>query len=120
VLVGPLTKKGARKLHPSVRAEMIRRSNVYVSLCQASEWGMRGLQGSFPRFKKRLPLDSSKRELRLVMAADTNSYSSFISYLFLRIPTLRIFRLLATQLRRERRDERNGAARLVCTNTQNH
>ena len=52
VLVGPLTKKGARKLHASVRAEMIRRSNIYVSLCQASEWGMRALQGSFPRFKK--------------------------------------------------------------------
>jgi len=62
VFVGPLTKKGARKLHPSVRAEMIRRSNIYVSLRQASEWGMRALQGSFPRFKKRLPSNSAKRE----------------------------------------------------------
>jgi hypothetical protein len=62
VLVGPLTKKGARKLHASVRAEMIRRSNIYVSLRQASEWGMRALQGSFPRFKSRLPSNSAKRE----------------------------------------------------------
>jgi hypothetical protein len=30
-------------------------SNVYVSLCQASEWGMKGLQGTFPQCKKRLP-----------------------------------------------------------------
>ena len=29
---------------------------------QASEWGMRGLQGSFPRIKKRLLSDSAKRE----------------------------------------------------------
>lgn len=62
VLVGPLTKKGARKLHASVRAEMIHRSNIYVSLRQASEWGMRALQGSFPRFKSRLPSNSAKRE----------------------------------------------------------
>mgnify|MGYP001105559182 CR=1 FL=1 len=62
ILVGPLTKKGAWKLHPSVRTEMVRRSNIYVSLRQASEWGMCGLQGSFPRIKKRLPSDSAKRE----------------------------------------------------------
>ena len=61
VLVGPLTKKGARKLHASVQAEMIHRSNIYVSLRQASEWGMRALQGSFPRFKSRLPSNSGKK-----------------------------------------------------------
>ena len=62
ILVGPLTKKGARKLHASVQAEMIHQSNIYVSLRQASEWGMRALQGSFPRFKSRLPSNSAKRE----------------------------------------------------------
>jgi hypothetical protein len=36
-------------------------SNVYTSLRQASEWGMRGLQGSFPRCKKRLPTDNLLR-----------------------------------------------------------
>ena len=38
-------------------------SNVYTSLRQASEWGMRGLQGTFPRSKKRLPSDKDKRRL---------------------------------------------------------
>ena len=42
---------------------MVRVSNVYTSLRQASEWGMRGLQGSFPRFKKRLPSNSRLRRL---------------------------------------------------------
>ena len=37
-------------------------SNCYVSLRRASEWGMRGLQGSFLRFKKQLPSDKSKRK----------------------------------------------------------
>ena len=60
ILVGPLTKKGARKLHASVRAEMIRQYLCFAS--SASEWGMRALQGSFPRFKKRLPSNSAKRE----------------------------------------------------------
>jgi hypothetical protein len=35
--------------------------NVYTSLRQASEWGMRGLQGTFPRCKKRLPSNKEKR-----------------------------------------------------------
>ena len=44
---------------------MIRLSNVYTSLRQGSEWGMRGLQGSFPRCKKYLPSDKDKREMVL-------------------------------------------------------
>jgi hypothetical protein len=31
-----------------VRDNLIPLSNVYKSLWQASEWGMRGLQGTFP------------------------------------------------------------------------
>ena len=42
---------------------LLKVSNVYVSLCQASEWGMRGLQGTFPRFKKRRPGNAFKRSL---------------------------------------------------------
>ena len=38
-------------------------SNVYTSLRQASEWGMRGLQGTFPRLKKCLLSDKYKRRL---------------------------------------------------------
>ena len=41
----------------SVCDNLICLSNIYTSLQQASEWGMHELQGSFPRCKKRLPLD---------------------------------------------------------------
>ena len=34
-----------------------------MSLRQASEWGMRGLQGSFPCCKKRLPGNPEKQKL---------------------------------------------------------
>ncbi len=35
-------------------------TNIYTSLQQASEWGMRGLQKTFPWCKKHLPLDNDK------------------------------------------------------------
>ena len=38
-------------------------SNVYVSFRQSSECGMRALQASFPRFKKRLPSDAKQPRL---------------------------------------------------------
>ena len=41
----------------------LRLSNVHTSLRQASEWGMRGLQGTFPRCKKRLPSDTENCRL---------------------------------------------------------
>ena len=61
ILVGPVPERTARRLHRDMRDYLLRLSNVYTSLRQASEWGMRGLQGSFPRFKKRLPSDSFRR-----------------------------------------------------------
>ena len=61
ILVGPIPERSARHLHSAVRDNMIRLSNVYTSLRQASEWGMRGLQGTFPWCKKCLPSDSEKR-----------------------------------------------------------
>ena len=64
-LVGPVTKRAARRLHRDVRDYLLRISNVHTSLRQASEWGMRGLQGTFPRCKKRLPSDSEQRRLVL-------------------------------------------------------
>jgi hypothetical protein len=65
ILVGPVTKCAARQLHHDVRDYYLRVSNVHTSLWQASEWGMRGLQGSFPCCKKRLLSDAIK--LRLVI-----------------------------------------------------
>lgn len=61
--VGPITKRAARRLHRDVRDYLLLISNVHTSLRQASEWGMRGLQGTFPRCKKRMPSDSALRRL---------------------------------------------------------
>ena len=48
-----------------MRDYLLRISNVHTSLHQASEWGMHGLQGSFPRCKRRLPTNAAKRRLVL-------------------------------------------------------
>jgi hypothetical protein len=66
-LVGPVTKSAARRLHRDVRDYLLKISNVHTLLRQASEWGMRGLQGTFPRWKKRLP--SNHHQRRLVLEA---------------------------------------------------
>jgi hypothetical protein len=57
-LVGPITKRAARRLHRDVRKYLLRISNAHTSLWQASEeWGMCGLQGTFPCCKKCSPSD---------------------------------------------------------------
>ncbi len=48
-LVGPVTKRVARRLHRDVQDYLLKISNAHTSLRQASEWGMRGLQGTIPR-----------------------------------------------------------------------
>ena len=45
-----------------------------MSLRQASEWGMRGLQGSFPHVKKRLPTDSNKRHMLIELIAYVHNF----------------------------------------------
>ena len=62
ILVRPFNDRTARRLHPHVRDYLLCVSNVYTSLRQASEWGMRRMH---PRCKKRLPSDSLKRRLVL-------------------------------------------------------
>ena len=47
--VRPLSKKMKSQLAPSNRDAIIRQHETYVSLRQASEWGMRALQGTFCR-----------------------------------------------------------------------
>ncbi len=61
ILVGPIPERSACQLHPLVRDNLIRLSNVYMSIRQASEWGMHGLQGTFPQCKKSLLSDKEKR-----------------------------------------------------------
>jgi hypothetical protein len=62
ILVGPISKRQAKRLAPNLRPYLLRISNIYTSLRQASEWGMRSLQGTFPRCKKRLPGNAEKRK----------------------------------------------------------
>ena len=52
VLVGPVTKRAARHLHCDIRDYYLCICNIHTLLRQASEWGMRGLQGTFPQLKK--------------------------------------------------------------------
>ena len=52
-----------QRLHCNVRDYLLLISNVHTSLRQASEWWMHGLQGMFPRCKKRMPSDSALRRL---------------------------------------------------------
>jgi hypothetical protein len=59
--VGPVSKRLVRRLHCDVHNYLLRISNVHTSLQQASEWGMRGMQGTFPRCKKRLLSDDEMR-----------------------------------------------------------
>jgi hypothetical protein len=62
ILVGPIPERSAQRLVSSARDRLLKLSNIHTSLHQASEWGMRGLQGSFPRCKKRLPTDKVLRQ----------------------------------------------------------
>ena len=63
ILVGPMSRRTSGQLSPFIHPRLLQLSNCYVSLRQASEWGMRGLQGTFPRCKKRLPGNPFIRKL---------------------------------------------------------
>ncbi len=62
ILVGPISKRQAKRLAPNLRPYLLRISNIYTSLQQASKWGMQSLRGTFPRCKKRLPGYAEKRK----------------------------------------------------------
>ena len=61
VLLGPISQRESLKLSPILSEALLERASMIVSLRQASEWGMRGLQGTFPRLKSRLTSDKTKR-----------------------------------------------------------
>ena len=56
-----MSRRRREQLDDRVRDYLLEESNIYVSLRQASEWGMRALQGTFPRLKARLPADNDFR-----------------------------------------------------------
>ena len=60
--VGPMSQRTRDNIAPALRRAVLQRHNLYVSLRQSSEWGMRALQGSFSRLKARLPSDKLKRK----------------------------------------------------------
>ncbi len=78
ILAGPMNERSARRLHPTIREYMLRVSNVYTSLRQSSEWGMRALQGSFPRCKKRLPSNDKQRRRVVQSIILTHNYRTEI------------------------------------------
>lgn len=51
--IGPMSKKRKEQLNPLVAPYLKRYHDAAVSLRQASEWGMRVLQGTFTRLKSR-------------------------------------------------------------------
>ena len=59
--VGPLSRRAKAALAAEVKDLIIRQHEVYISLRQAAEWGMRALQGSFSRLKSRLTSNKQKR-----------------------------------------------------------
>jgi hypothetical protein len=59
--VGPVSKKTLKKISRELRPFVARKHNLYTSLRQASEWGMRALQGTFSRMKSRLTSNEIKR-----------------------------------------------------------
>ena len=51
-----------KQLSAITRDAIIRKHETFVSLRQASEWGMRALRGTFCRLKSRLTSDKMKRK----------------------------------------------------------
>ena len=60
--VGPMSQRTRDNLAPAMRQMLLQRHNMYVSLRQSSEWGMRALQGTFTRLKSRLTSNKLKRK----------------------------------------------------------
>jgi hypothetical protein len=61
--IGLVTKRAAWRLHCYLCDFLLCISNMHTSLWQASDWGMPGLQGTFPWCKKRFPSDNAMRRL---------------------------------------------------------
>jgi len=74
VFVGTISKSTVLKLSPIMRDIEIARANRYTSLRQASEWGMRALQGTFPRLKSRLCSNAAKRRNIILACVLLNNF----------------------------------------------
>lgn len=72
--VGPISRKRRRQLSDIVADAILERYQIYVSLRQASEWGMRALQGTFSRLRSRLTSDSYKRHQTILAIILLNNF----------------------------------------------
>jgi len=72
--VGPISRKRRRQLSDIVADAILERYQIYVSLRQASEWGMRALQGTFGRLRSRLTSDSYKRHQTILAIILLNNF----------------------------------------------
>ena len=73
--VGPMSRKMRNKLDPELAQYLLPLHEKYVSLKQASEWGMRALQGTFSRLKSRLTSNSEKRGLIILSIILLHNFS---------------------------------------------
>ena len=64
--VGPISRRSRQNLPEETSREVLRRHDIYDSLRQSSEWGMRSLQGTFTRMTSRLT--SMKRKRKLILS----------------------------------------------------
>ena len=62
---GLISRISRQNLPNETRREVLQRHNIYVSLSQSSEWGMRSLHGTFTRNKRRMTSIKRKRILIL-------------------------------------------------------
>lgn len=75
--VGPLSRRTRRRLSDIVKENLMRLHSRYVSLRQGSEWGMRGLQGTFARLRVRLSEDQNKRYQLLYCIALLHNFRTY-------------------------------------------
>jgi hypothetical protein len=79
--VGPVTKRQAQRLHRDVQNYLLKISYVHTLLRQASKWGMRGLQRTFPCCKSCLPSNSVQRRLVLEAIILVHNFSTdYVGY----------------------------------------
>jgi DDE superfamily endonuclease len=76
--VGPMSKKIKKKLSPELAEYLIPTHERYISLRQASEWGMRALQGTFSRLKSRMTSNSKKRQKIILSIVLLHNYRTHL------------------------------------------
>lgn len=72
--VGPLSKRMKRSLGSNNRDAIIARHETFVTLRQASEWGMRALQATFSRLKSRLTSNKQERKEIILSIISLHNY----------------------------------------------